>query len=59
MVSMITTAWLVKPKFETFTIFNDIFNFEILEYSENLCLLIDKPSVFFIFLSFNWTRLFS
>ena len=49
MVSMIITVWSVKPKFEMFTIYNDIFNFAILEYSKKLCLLIDKPSVSFIF----------
>ena len=49
MVSMIITTWSVKPEFEMFTIFNDIFNFTILEYSEKLCILIEKPSVFFIF----------
>ena len=54
MVSMIITAWSVKSEIEVFTIFNNIFNFAILEYSEKLCILIDKPSVFFIFSVLTW-----
>ena len=40
-------------EFEVFTIFN-IFNFTILEYSEKLCTLIDKPPVFFNFYVLTW-----